>query len=425
MGLKKSESSKIHYGWLVVLIVFVTLMISAGIRSIPGIFIMPFEEEFGWSRSEVSTVVAINIFLYGLTGPFAAAWMERFGIRRTMVASLLLLAVSLSLTPFMNALWQFDFLWGIVVGVGVGSLANVLGVTVANRWFVKQKGLVVGMLTASAATGQLLFLPLLAKITEEVGWRYSVYAAVAALVVLLPIVAVWMRNHPYDIGVAPYGSDQLVKPPAFQGNLFLEPFRVLRIAYRSKTFWLLAGSFFICGFTTNGLIGTHLIAACGDFDISMVTGAGLLALMGVFDLLGTTISGWLSDRFDNRLLLFWYYGLRGLSLIYLPQALGLGPMHLFVFAVFYGLDWIATVPPTAKLTTEAFGKERAGMVFGWIVVSHQLGASTAAYFSGVLRDWFGDYIMAFVLAGFLCFCAAMMSTRIRMADTAIQRGLSV
>lgn len=411
-----SEPSKMYYGWVVVLIVFVTLLISAGIRSVPSLFMLPFQEEFGWSRSDISTVVATNILLYGLIGPFAAAWMEKLGVRRTMAISLLLLAASLSLTPFMTSLWQFELVWGIVVGIGTGTLANVLGVTVANRWFVKRKGLVVGMLTASAATGQLLFLPLLAKITEELGWRYSAYAAVAALLILLPVVVIWMRNHPYEVGAAPYGEEQLVKPSPFRGNLFLEPLISLRLASRSLTFWLLAGTFFFCGFTTNGLIGTHLIPACGDFDISMVTGAGLLALMGVFDLVGTTLSGWLSDRFDNRWLLFWYYALRGLSLIYLPQALGLGPTHLLVFAVFYGLDWIATVPPTVKLTTDAFGKERAGMIFGWVVVAHQIGASTAAYSAGVLRDWLGSYTLPFMLAGATCFVAALMAVRIQAAS---------
>ncbi|GAA3402526.1 MFS transporter [Paenibacillus hodogayensis] len=406
------KTSRMYYGWIVVLITFAALLVSAGVRSMPSLFMIPFEQEFGWSRGGISGVISTGIFLYGLVGPFSAAFLQKYGIRRVMVFSLALLAVSLSITPFMTALWQFQLLWGLVAGLGTGAMANVLGVTVTNQWFVKHRGLVVGLLTASAATGQLLFLPLLAKITMEAGWKYAIYAAVAVVVVLLVIVAVWMRSHPYDAGLAPYGTNELVKPEPFRGNLFLVPLQALRSALRNKTFWLLAGTFFFCGFSTNGLIGTHLIPACGDFGINEVAAAGLLAMMGLFDLVGTTLSGWLSDRFDSRWLLFWYYGLRGLSLMFLPYALDSSPAALMTFSVFYGLDWIATVPPTVKLASMEFGKERSGMIFGWIVVAHQLGASTAAYGAGVARDWLGSYTVPFVAAGFVCLFAALMAVRI-------------
>ncbi|WP_210040991.1 MFS transporter [Paenibacillus sepulcri] len=408
-----AKASKLYYGWIVVLIAFLALLVSAGINSIPSVLMLSFEKEFGWDRASVSGALSIKILLYGLMGPFSAALMARFGIRRMMVIAMILLAGSLSLTPLMTALWQFFLLWGVMVGLGTGMMANVLGVTVANRWFVKHKGLVVGLLTASAATGQLLFLPLLAQITTAIGWRASIFTTVAVLVLLIPVVAIWMRNHPYDVGAAPLGEEVVTKPAPFRGNLFLAPLQTLASSSRSGTFWLLAGTFFFCGFSTNGLIGTHLIPACGDFDIPIVIAAGLLALMGVFDLVGTTLSGWLSDRFDSRWLLFWYYGLRGLSLIFLPTALSMGYTQLLIFAVFYGLDWIATVPPTVKITSDVFGKEKAGMVFGWIVVAHQVGASTAAYGAGVLRDWLGSYTVPFVMAGFVCLFAAVMAVRIR------------
>ncbi|OCT14642.1 MFS transporter [Paenibacillus pectinilyticus] len=408
------------YGWVVVAVTFLTLIVSAGIRSIPSIFMLPFEKEFGWGRADVSSVVSINILLYGLMGPFSAALMEKFGTRRVMLTSLISIGASLALTPMMTALWQFDILWGILVGLSTGCLANVLGVTIANRWFVQHKGVVVGILTASAATGQLLFLPLLAKITVDIGWRYAIYTAIAVIAVLIPIVAIWMRNHPYEVGAAAYGSDQVVAPTPFKGNIFLTPLRTLRDASRHGAFWLLAGTFFFCGFSTNGLIGTHLIPACGDYGIPEVTAAGLLALMGIFDLIGTTMSGWLTDRFDGRWLLFWYYGLRGISLIFLPQALGLGYTELLVFAVFYGLDWIATVPPTVRIASDIFGKEKAGMVFGWIVVAHQLGASFAAFQAGLLRDWLGSYTVPFTMAGFLCLIAAIMAVRIRRPQALIK-----
>ncbi|WP_025693261.1 MFS transporter [Paenibacillus zanthoxyli] len=404
-------------------IVFFVLLVSAGISSIPSVLMLQFEKEFGWSRSAVSGALSIRIFLYGLMGPFSASLMARFGVRRIMLLTLSLLTASLALTSFMTELWQFIALWGVVIGLATGALANVLGVTVAGRWFVKHRGLVVGILTASAATGQLLFLPLLAKISVGLGWRFSIYTTIAVLIVLIPIVAVWMKDHPYNAGAPPLGETEIVPPAPLYGNLFLAPLLALKDAVKSGTFWLLAGTFFFCGFSTNGLIGTHLIPACGDFGIPVVTAAGLLALMGMFDMVGTTLSGWLSDRFDSRWLLFWYYGLRGLSLIFLPYALNGGYTLLLVFAVFYGLDWIATVPPTVKITADHFGREKAGMVFGWILVAHQLGASAAAYGAGVMRQWLGSYTVPFMTAGFLCLFASLLAIRVinmRKSSTAIE-----
>jgi MFS family permease len=414
-------TSGIYYGWVVVFLTFITLLISAGIRSMPSILMLPFEHEFGWSRGGISSVISIGIFLYGLVGPFSAAFLQKFGIRKVVIVSLAVLAISLSITPLMTALWQFEILWGLVSGLATGMMASVLGVTVSNHWFVKRKGLVVGLLTASAATGQLLFLPLLAKITVDIGWRYAIYTSVAAIVIVLIAVAIWMRNHPYDVGVAPYGTEEIVKPASFKGNLFLAPLLALRSASKNTTFWLLSGTFFFCGFSTNGLIGTHLIPACGDYGIPEVMAAGLLAMMGLFDLVGTTLSGWLSDRFDSRKLLFWYYGLRGLSLLFLPYALNASPMMLMIFSVFYGLDWIATVPPTVKLASKEFGKEQVGMIFGWIVVAHQIGASAAAYGAGLMREWLGSYTLPFVAAGFVCLFAALMAIRISKASASIQQ----
>jgi sugar phosphate permease len=403
------------------MITFVTLLVSAAIRSMPSILMLPFEKEFGWNRSGISSVVSAGILLYGLVGPFSAALLDKFGIRRVMAAALAVLAASLALTPLMTSLWQFELLWGLVSGLATGAMANVLGVTVTNRWFVERRGLVVGILTASAATGQLLFLPLLAKITVDAGWRYAVYTAVAVLVLLFAVVVIWMRNHPFDVGAAPYGMSEIVRPAVFQGNLFLAPLQALRSGLKNKTFWLLAGTFFFCGFSTNGLIGTHLIPACGDHGIPEVTAAGLLALMGLFDLVGTTLSGWLSDRFDSRWLLFWYYGLRGLSLLFLPHALDASPGEMMIFSVFYGLDWIATVPPTVKLASKEFGKEKAGMIFGWVVVSHQIGASAAAYGAGLMRDVLGSYTIPFISAGFVCLLAAVMAVRISRAGSPVRQ----
>ena len=413
MKTTKAHRSKFHYGWIVAAVTFLSLLTAAGMRSTPGVLIVPLEHEFGWSTATISLAVSINLFIYGLSGPFAAALMERFGIRRIMVVALLIVAVAASLTTIMRASWQLDLLWGVMVGLATGSLASVLAAIVANRWFVKRRGLVMGLLTASNATGQLVFLPLLASLAVTAGWRAAALVTAAAALVVAPLVAIFMRERPRDVGLQPYGAEpDSPDVVASTENPIKAALNGLARGFRSTDFWLLAGSFYICGATTNGLIGTHLIPASMDHGIPEVTAASMLALIGIFDLIGTTISGWLSDRVDNRWLLCWYYGLRGLSLLLLPYALGTGYLSLAVFIVFYGLDWVATVPPTTRLTADIFGKRNVGIVFGWIFAAHQLGAATAAFGAGELRTVFGDYQISFITAGLLCLVASGMVIRI-------------
>ncbi len=404
-----ASRTKPHYAWVVAAVTFVTLLAAAGVRAAPGVLIVPLESEFGWSRATISFAVGINIFLYGLIGPFAAAVMDRFGLRRTMLAALALIAAGVALTPLMTRPWQLVLLWGVVVGTGSGATALVLGAMVAARWFAARRGLVMGVLTASTATGQLVFLPLLASLVVAHGWRSVPLVVAGVAAALIPIVALLMRDRPEDIGLLPYGAAAAATGPvASRRNPVAAALIVLRDGLGSRDFWLLAGSFFICGASTNGLIGTHLIPACVDHGIPEVTGASLLAAMGIFDFLGTTLSGWLSDRWSNRGLLAWYYALRGLSLVYLPFAFGFSLWGLPVFAVFYGLDWIATVPPTVRLTAKIFGPQRGPIMFGWIAAAHQLGAALAAFGAGVLRVEFGSYLQAFVLSGTLCLVAALL-----------------
>lgn len=404
---------RVHYAWIVAGVTFLTLITSAGMRSTPGVLLVPLEREFGWSPATVSLAVSINLLLFGLSGPFAAAFMDRFGVRRVMVIALLIVSGAAALTTVMRAPWQLYLLWGVAVGLSTGAIAMVLAAVIANRWFVQRRGLVLGVLTASNATGQLIFLPVLARLAVYSGWRSSALTvAGAALVVAVP-VAILMRDRPRDIGVLPYGADPAaMEATAASGNPFSAALGGLARGMRSRNFWLLAGSFFICGASTNGLIGTHLIPASMDHGIPEVTAAGMLAVIGVFDLIGTTCSGWLSDRIDNRWLLCWYYGLRGLSLLFLPYALGSANLALAAFIVFYGLDWVATVPPTVRLAADSFGKENVGVVYGWISASHQLGAATAAFGAGALRTWLGSYQVSFLSAGVLCLVAAGMVIRI-------------
>jgi sugar phosphate permease len=402
---------------VVAAVTFLTLLAAAGVRATPGVLFVPLGEEFGWSRSTVSLAVSVNILLYGLTGPFAAGVMIAAGLRRTMLAALVLLAAAVGLSTFMRAPWQLVLLWGVAVGVGTGLTAMVLGATVVNRWFVERRGLALGLLTASTATGQLVFLPLLARVVERAGWRAAVLVVAGAAALIVPLVALLMRDDPRDVGLAPYGGTAAdAMPTRPSRNPAALALAALAHGARRRDFWLLAGTFFVCGASTNGLVGTHLIPAAHDHGIPEVRAAGLLAMMGVFDFMGTTLSGWLSDRYDNRWLLAWYYGLRGLSLLFLPTALvSASAVSLGVFAVFYGLDWIATVPPTVRLATDAFGKTEAPVIFGWIAAAHQLGAASIALAAGRVRDTLGDYRPAFLFSGALCAVAATLALRVRGA----------
>jgi sugar phosphate permease len=400
---------RIHYGWVVAAVTFLILLSSAGVRATPSILIVPLEREFGWTRATISLAVSINLVLYGLMGPFAAALMQRLGVRTTVLISAATLTLGVALTPLMRAPWQLILLWGVVVGMGTGMTALVLGATVVNRWFTARRGLVMGILTASTATGQLVFLPLLAAMVERHGWRMATLVVAGAVLLIIPLVLFLLRERPEDVGLARFGEQgPSLEQRAVPVSTAAGALAALRQGARSRDFWLLAGSFFICGASTNGLIGTHLIPACIDHGITEVRAAGLLATMGVFDFIGTTGSGWLSDRWNNRYLLSWYYGLRGLSLLFLPYALDHTLLGLPLFAVFYGLDWIATVPPTVRLTANVFGRENAPVMFGWIVAAHQLGAAGAAFGAGALRTALGGYVEAFSLAGALCVVAAVL-----------------
>lgn len=403
--------ARLHYAWIIAAVTFLVLLVTAGIRATPGVLMVPFESEFGWSSAGISVAIAINLALFGLIGPFAASLMDRLGVRRIVLSALALLAVSVALTTFMRTQWQLILLWGVCVGSGTGVTAIVLAAVIANRWFDRQRGLVLGVLTAANATGQLVFLPVLARLLEISGWRSVALLVAASAAVVFVLVLVFMRNRPSDLGLgrygealAPSGTAASAAKPAAPA---LMPLQALALARRSPAFWVLAGSFFVCGASTNGLIGTHLIPACHDFGIPEVRAAGLLAMMGVFDIIGTTISGWLSDRYSSRYLLFIYYALRGLSLLWLPYTLLQGHSELKWFAVFYGLDWVATVPPTVRLTSDLFGRQNAGVIFGWIAAAHQLGAALAALGSGAIRTSFGDYRPAFWISGAICFLAGL------------------
>ncbi|WP_052230491.1 MFS transporter [Streptomyces sp. CT34] len=420
-----------HRAWSVAAVTFLTITGAAGFASLPGLLIDPLHDEFHWSRGTIGFAVSVNLALYGLTAPFAAALMDRFGIRRVVAAALTVIATGAGLTVFMTASWQLILLWGVLVGLGSGSMALAFAATVTGRWFVARRGLVTGVLTAAGASGQLVFLPLLSWMVERNGWRPAAVTVALAALAVVPLVWLLLRDHPADVGVAPYGSADFVPKPAPQRGAARRALRALASAalphprLRSGggtpmgPFWLLSGTFAICGATTNGLVKTHFVPAAHDHGMPMTAAASLLAVIGVFDIAGTIASGWFTDRFDPRRLLAVYYALRGISLMFLPVLLAdtVHPPMIF-FIVFYGLDWVATVPPTIALCREHYGADGA-IVFGWVLAAHQVGAALIAYLGGLARDAFGSYDPVWYASGALCAVAALMAVVIRGRGRAV------
>ncbi|MCB0022668.1 MAG: MFS transporter [Caldilinea sp.] len=399
------SSHRFYYGWVVVAVTALTLLVSAGVRSAPGVFLVPLQEDTQWSIGVISFAVSIGLLVLGLTAPVSGWFIDRYGPRRLAIIALVLISISMAASAFIQEPWQLALLWGGLSGVGTGIISGVLGATVAMRWFVARRGLVIGMFGASTSAGQLIFVPALMLAATTLGWRASSLAlSLVAMVAVLPVL-LFLRNDPADVGQVPFGATPATTAPRAGAES-----GVMRRAVRSPVFWLLAGTFFICGATSNGLVGTHLIPFAHDHGISQTTAAGMLALMGAMNFVGTLGSGWLTDRYDPRKLLAIYYGFRGLSLLFLPFVTE--PVGLAAFAVLFGLDYIATVPPTTALVADNFGRRNVGTVYGWVFCSHQVGAALAAWMGGLARDSFGDYGLAFLLAGTLAVAGALLALRI-------------
>ncbi|WP_344018326.1 MFS transporter [Pseudonocardia kongjuensis] len=407
------RARRVHPAWWVAGATFLALLGAAGFRSTPGVLVEPLHAEFGWSIGAISFAIAVNLALFGVTAPFAAALMERFGVRRVVTVALLLVAAGAGSTVFMTQVWQLVLLWGVIVGLGTGSMALALVATVVNRWFVARRGLVSGILTAASATGQLVFLPLVAMIVESAGWRPAALVTAVAALAVVPVVLLFLRDRPADLGLPPYGGTEADAVPAQRTGAAALALRSLVEASGNRTFWLLFAGFFICGATTAGLVQAHFVPAAHDHGMPATTAASLLAVVGVFDLVGTVFSGWLTDRFDPRVLLAAYYTLRGVSLFALPALFGTDlNASMLAFVVFYGLDWVATVPPTMALARAEFGA-RSAVVFGWIFAAHQVGAAVAALAAGLVRDALGGYDAAWYGGAMLCLVAAVLSIAIR------------
>lgn len=398
------SKTRIHPAWIAAIVTFFTLVATAGFRSAPSVLIVPLEEAFGWNREQISLAISVNVLLYGLTAPFAAALMERFTVRKVVMGALTIVSVGAFLTTQIYAPWQLVATWGVIVGIGTGSMALVFAATVANRWFVARRGLVIGGLTAASAAGQLIFLPGLTHLSELHGWKTIGLAIGCASLFMVPFIYLFLREKPADLGLLPYGASDGWMPPV-QSEMSAAKLAIISLKEASthRDFWYLTGSFFVCGLSTSGLIGTHFIPAAHDHGMGQALAASLLALVGLFDVIGTLFSGWLTDKYDPRKLLFFYYGLRGLSLFLLPSIIfsTLHPSTL-IFIIFYGLDWVATVPPTVMLCRTILGPDRGTIIYGWVFASHQIGGSIAALGAAIVRVKFGDYAAAFYASGVLC-----------------------
>ncbi|MFS0824669.1 MFS transporter [Bacillus sp. 1P02SD] len=411
---------RIHYSWIILSITFFSIIVAGIVISSSGVFIDSFENEFGWDRPIIALAFAISLFLFGISGPFMAALLEVIGLKKMMIGSMATLLSGLMLTLIMNQSWQLIIIWGVIIGLGASLFLTVVSPYVANHWFEKRRGLAVGILTASTATGQLILLPILATIIDNYSWRLAIGLIMILSFIMLIIILLFMKNTPKEIGIIPYGLEEEIQESndVQKENPIIIAFNGLSKSVRVKEFWLLAGSFFICGLSTNGLIGTHFISYCISFGVPLITAASLLSFMGIFNLVGTTLSGWLSDRFDNRWLLFWYYSLRGASLVLLPYALLEGSFTLIaIFTVFYGLDWIATVPPTISISRQIFGIKTSGIIYGWIFAFHQAGAAAAAYGGGLIYKFFDTYTWAFFLAGVFCLFASLFVIIIKKPES--------
>jgi sugar phosphate permease len=406
-----TSAGRTHYAWVVVGVTFLVLLVTSGIRAAPGALVLPFEGEFGWDRPSISLAAAVSLVTYGLGAPLGGSLIGRYGVRRIMLAGLALIVVGVAPMLLMRELWHLHLLWGVVAGIGTGAVAQVLGAAIATIWFRRARGVVLGLFGAATSAGQLIFVPAIVALTVAVDWRAAiVLMAVGAGVLLVPVL-LFIRDRPEDVGARPYGAGLDDDASAASSAGERAGGTPLRVAIRTRNYQLLAASFFICGYTSTGLIGVHFIPHAVEHGFGEVTAAGTLGLIGMMNIVGTVASGWLTDRYDNRLLLAVYYGLRALSLLVLPWIVDVPP--LLVFAVVFGLDYIATVPPTANLTARLYGRASVGTLFGWIFFAHMVGAALAAWVGGVAREALGDYTLAFLSAGALGLVAVAFSLGIR------------
>jgi MFS family permease len=405
----KGSRVGLHYGWIVLAALVVVMLLGSGLRAMFGVFIKPMESTFGWDRAALSGAAALSLLLLGAAGPFVGWLADQWGPRRVIMASVVLLGIGTVLTSRVTALWQVYLTAGVLMALGSGGVGMSTAASVAARWFEGRRGLVMGLIGGAMSAGQLVIVPLAVWLTLTLGWRQSyVWLGLLLFVLAIPLTLFFIHNDPRDRGLRAYGAGE-----AASGTAPTAPERRTGIAdaMQVPAFWLLAGSFFVCGYTSNGLVLTHLVPHAAEHGFSEMHAAQALGVMGAMNILGTVASGWICDRFGRKGPLAFYYGVRGLSLLFLLYVWNVPSLH--IFAAIFGLNYISTVPPTTTLTANIFGRYSVGALSGWIFFSHQVGAALGAAIGGWIFQSTGSYAWAFVSAAVMAFLAVPMALAIK------------
>ena len=407
----------IHYAWFMAFISFFLLMFSSSAASTPAVLMLPIIKAFGWSITDISAIIGALFIIVAVAAPFGTAFMLHLGLTKIVVTSCASLIAGLGLTAFAFEKWHLFFSMGTLLGLASGILGLGFAATVATRWFVEKRGLVLGILAASWAAGQIMLVPFIAWIVSNFDWQYGVIPGVTGAGVCLLLFVFFGKNWPSDLSLMPYGAEtnpNIAKTEQGE-NPVKKSFAVLFNCSKHPGFWILSSTFFICGFTSNGLVSQHFIPFCADNNVGIIVASSYLATIGLFNFIGSIGSGWLADKFDNYKLLATFYGVRGLSLVYLPFS-SLDVFYLTLWAIFFGLDFIATIPPTGRFCSKFFGSIDGPIAFAWIFSIHQIGAASAAYGAGRARDIFLTYEPVFLLAGIACFIATLLLLGFRLTS---------
>lgn len=408
----KATGSKLHFAWVVLGALVVVMLLASGLRAVFGVFIKPLEATFGWDRASLSGAAAVSLLLLGAAGPVVGWLADRWGPRRVILLSTIVLGVGTLLSSRVTALWQLYLTAGVLMGLGAGGVGMSTGAALAARWFEGRRGLVMGLVGGAMSAGQLAIVPLAVWLTLSYGWRQSfLYLGVLLLVIGVPVTLLLVHDDPRERGLKAYGAGHA----AAAGAMPAPPEGRTRVAEAMQVpaFWLLAATFFICGYTSNGLVLTHLVPHAAEHGFSEMHAAQALGVMGAMNILGTVASGWICDRFGRKGPLAFYYGVRGVSLLFLLYVWNVPSLH--IFAAIFGLNYISTVPPTTTLTANIFGRYSVGSLSGWIFFSHQVGSALGAAMGGWVFQATGSYSWAFISAAMLAFLAVPLALAIKEA----------
>jgi len=406
------DPRRLHPAWIVLGALTLCLLASTGIRAVFGVYIKPMEAEFGWSRGALSGAAALSLLLLGAVGPFAGRLADRWGPRRVIVLSLTLLGLGSIASAFVQSLWHIYLTAGVLMAVGAGGAALSTGSTVVARWFESRRGMAMGLAAGGMSAGQLIVIPLATVLTLWFGWRWSfLWLGVGLLVLVVPVGAWLIRNLPEERGVRPLGATGPSQTAAQMADARQAGRVSVSEAAQTAPFWLLMSTFFVCGYTSNGMVLTHFMPHALEHNFSAMEASAALGVMGAMNIVGTIGSGWLCDRFGRRGPLATYYFVRGVALLFLLYVWNVPSLHFW--AALFGLNYISTVPPTTTLTANIYGRYSVGELSGWIFFAHQVGSALGAALAGWIYEWSGSYSPAFVSAAVMAFLATGLTLMIR------------